>query len=97
MVAYEWDVELVRYYDDGENDVIDHDFCDSFKDAMDIASFAAPKNHVREIVLVRRDDEKTAWAYLDGDNLPEWFEDADGRNYKRVPIRFLIEVAKFNV
>jgi hypothetical protein len=92
---YEWDVETVRHYDDGENDVIDHHFCTSFAEAQAFAATTPEPNHTHDIVLVRDDDNRRAWAYLNEDGtMPEWFEDADGRNYKRVPPKFIQEAAK---
>ena len=71
MIEYEWDVEVVSYYHDGVNDILDHLFQDNFKGClkevaeMDAEALEDYKNTspysdkiktVRcEIVLVRTD------------------------------------------
>lgn len=103
-VYYEWDVEEVANEDltaDGqnfaENDVMEHYFQTSFKDCVSFANSGTHSEHNTrlDIVLVRDDDDRRAWAYLQEDGtMPEYFCDADGREYKKVPKRFHDEVKK---
>jgi hypothetical protein len=103
-VYYEWDVEThLHYFDEVEGsvesmDVIEHHFCDSFKDALEIFR-QTPETHPEGIlshhlVLVRDDDEYCSWAYLDDNKLPEQFMDANGNNRTKVPQRFVKEVER---
>lgn len=96
-VAYEWDVEVVAdgdsaEYEDGE--VIEHDHCGSYAEAKRKAGETPPEGCRYLIVLVRDDDNRRAWAYLENGKLPETFTDALGHEYKQVPKRFVDEVAK---
>lgn len=94
---YEWDVETVADGDtadleDGE--VIEHRHCASFREAMAyVARDPAPAGCKYLVVLVRDDDDRRSWAYVDEHGaLPEYSSDADGRDYRRVPRRFHVEV-----
>lgn len=102
-VYYQWDVELHIYYNDADEidsmDVLDHDFCDNFKEAKAIA--AGPPEQYPEgktslhIVLVRDGDVGRTWAYLEDDGkLPEKFMDAEGKLQTAVPKRFHLEVQR---
>jgi hypothetical protein len=86
-VGYEWDVEThVTYNNTGDidsMDVLDHDYCESAKQAKTKAA-RTPEAHSdgvtsHYIVLVRDDDDRRAWAYVVDGKLPDHFEDADGR------------------
>lgn len=97
-VAYEWDVEETaacdsEQYEQGE--IIEHYHCGSYREALAFSKAAAPAGSRWEIVLVRDDDDRRAWAYMGSDTeLPEFFCDADGREYRKVPARFHKEVAR---
>lgn len=104
-VYYEWDVEEVADkdltscgQDFAKDDVMEHWHQTSFKDCLDFIAKNAPAEGVRyDIVLVRDDDDRRAWAYsADEDSfvLPEFFCDANGDEYKKVPKRFHDEVKK---
>lgn len=96
-VGYEWDVEIVADggsadHEDGE--VLEHDHCGSYAEAKRKASEAPPEGCRFVIVLVRDDDNRRAWAYVEGGKLPETFTDGLGHEYRTVPKRFVDEVAK---
>jgi hypothetical protein len=96
-VAYEWDVELVEDVDeDEEKEILEHFHQTSFAECFDFVVKNPPASGTcYQIVLVRDDDDRRAWAYLeDNKALPEQFEDADGRDYAKVPKRFHDQVAK---
>lgn len=92
-VFYEWDVETVA---DGNSDsvedgeVLNHTFCASLKEAAALASTFPDAGYRYEIVLVR-DDDRRAWAYLEDGKLPQFFSDANGDDYSKVPARFVKE------
>lgn len=102
MVSYEWDVETHIYYNESSDidsmDVLDHEFSESFEEASQ--KFCVQPEQYPEgvsskhIVLVRDDDFMRTWAYLDGNKLPEFFMDADGKNQTKVPKKFHKEVEK---
>jgi hypothetical protein len=95
---YEWDCELVAIYrdengDEIDNDIIEHDHRDTFKEVRALAATGAPAGHEHHIVLVRTDDNSRSWAYLGDDGkLPEYFEDAYGKHTSKVPQRYHDEV-----
>lgn len=98
-VYYEWDCEEVSDIEQegyAVDDIIEHYHSRTYKEALAISQTTPPEGSRWDIVLVRDDDDRRAWAYMmDGEdgNPPEWFCDADGREYKRVPKRFFNEVA----
>lgn len=91
-VVYEWDVEETAdcdsaQYEQGE--IIEHYHCGSYAEAVRYAVEQRKLGGRWEIVLVRDDDDRRAWAYIGEDGLlPEYFSDADGRDYRKVPKRF---------
>ena len=97
-VFYEWDCEEVSDIDQpgfDKDDVIEHWHSRTYKEALAMSKTEPTEGSRWDIVLVRDDDDRRAWAYMsDGENgtLPEWFCDADGLEYKRVPKRFFNEV-----
>lgn len=96
-VYYEWDVETVtvcdsEQYEEGE--VLEHYHCDSYAEAVQIASDNPEEGTALVIVLVRDDDYGRAWAYLHNGKLPPEFEDAAGRRVAKVPQRFVREVER---
>ena len=95
-VFYEWGVETVTAVDNEdheENEVLDHDFCGSFAQAKAIADCAPPEGCRFDIVLVRDDDDRRSWAYLDDGKLPLYAEDANGSQWGEIPKKFHQEVA----
>lgn len=104
-VYYEWDVEEVADadmtscgQDFAKDDVMEHWHQTSYKDCLSFVNNTPPEQNTRyDIVLVRDDDDRRAWAYMQDDGtLPEYFCDADGQEYKKVPKRFH-EVVKKNL
>ena len=91
-VSYEWDVELVETYEDGDNDVHDHMHQASYADCLKQAAQPLEDRHQWEIVLVCDDDNGRSWAYVKEGKLPEYFEDAYGGEPRKVPQRFHKEV-----
>ena len=96
-VGYEWDVEVVAdgdtvEHEDGE--VLEHDHCGSYAEAKRKASEMPPEGCRFVIALVRDDQDRRAWAYVEGGKLPETFTDGLGHEYKTVPKRFINEVIK---
>lgn len=93
-VSYEWDVEFVT--SDEYQDIEHHWFCDSYAQALKVSKENAnfiPGCFTR-IVLVRDDDDRRSWAYIDGDKLPEYAEDAYNVNWGKIPARFHSEVSR---
>jgi hypothetical protein len=95
-VIYEWDREMVadgdsEDYEDEE--CVDHRHGISYMDVVLSAREEPPAGFKWRIVLVRDDDDRRAWAYLEDGKLPEHFTDAEGDDYKPVPKRFHKEVA----
>ena len=89
MVKYEWDVETVE---EESGDVLDHNHCDSFREAI-AAARETPDDGCRfDVVLVRDDDDGRSWAYLDDGKLPTHFLDAYEHEVAKVPQRFVKEV-----
>lgn len=96
-VKYEWDVELLTAFESDaheQDEVIDHNFCETYAEAKTLASKNPGEGFKFEIVLVRDDDDRRSWAYLDNGKLPEFAEDAYGCNWGKIPKRFHSEVAK---
>lgn len=94
-VIYEWDVETVQTYEDGNNDVIDHYHTETYADAVRWAAAAPLELGVTyEVVLVRDDDDRRSWAYVEDGKLPEWCRDAYECRWGKVPKRYHAEVAK---
>jgi len=92
-VGFEWDVETV----DENDDIVDHDFRDSYAECMAIAAAEPPEGCRFAIVLVRNSDhafDGRAWAYLDGGKLPTHFEDAYQHPVAKVPAKFHREVER---
>jgi hypothetical protein len=101
-VYYEWDCEEVSDVEQegyAKDDVIDHNHSRTYKEALELSKTTPPDGSRWDIVLVRDDDHKRAWAYMsDGENgnLPAMFCDANGVEYKPVPQRFINEVNHAN-
>ena len=89
-VYYEWDVETVTK--DEFEDIENHAHQKSYADCVAFAATEPPEGFFYRIVLVRDDDDRRAWAYLKDGKLPEYFSDADGRDYRKAPKRFVLEV-----
>lgn len=92
---YEWDVEIVS--DDDFEDILDHDFRDTYAEVK--AGSSAASGVFTRLVLVRHvetDDawREDSWAYVEDGKLPEHFEDAYGNKATKVPARFHQEVAR---
>jgi hypothetical protein len=97
-VIYEWDCELQTTVDSEEHEVgevLDHRFKASYQSAKDFIDTTVPDEGCKFVaVLVRTDDDKRAWAYVEDGKLPEYFLDAYDSEYRRVPKAFHAEVAK---
>ena len=96
-VGYEWDIEIIadggsEEHEDGE--VLEHDHCGTYAEAKRKAAETPPEGCRYVIVLVRDDQNRRAWAYLEGGKLPDTFTDGLGHEYRQVPKRFIDEVAK---
>lgn len=96
-VIYEWDCETVadgesEDHEDGE--VLDHFHAETYREVAARAATTPEPGCRHAIVLVRDDDDRRAWAYLEDGALPSEFTDADGTDYARVPKRFHAEVAR---
>ena len=97
-VMFEWDVEEyspVTSDDYEAGDIIDHNHFGSYADAAAYASSTPTNGGAYRIVLVRDTLDKydslrnREWAYMVDGALPEYFEDAYGREGSKVPKRFL--------
>lgn len=97
-VYYKWVVETVREYaDDGGNDIIDTCGQVSYAEAVKVASEPCEGADCHfEIVLVRDDDDRRSWAYMEDGKLQEYAEDAYGTNWGKIPKKYHVEVAKFS-
>ena len=94
-VIYEWDVETVQTYEDGDNDVLDHYHTETYADAVRYTAAQPPESGISyKIVLVRDDDDRRSWAYVEDGKLPDWCSDAYEHHWGRVPKRFHKEVAR---
>mgnify|MGYP001618257199 CR=1 FL=1 len=94
-VHYEWDVELVRTYADGDNDVVDHNFFSTYLGCKwYVNKKKLDPSYSLEIVLVCDDDNGRSWAYMEDGKLPEYFQDAYQNDVCKVPVRFHNEVLK---
>lgn len=94
-VIYEWDIEETMNYDDGDNDIIEHWFQESYARVKKHLATATPMNGCTfEPVLVRDDDAGRAWAYLVDGKLPTHFENANGAPVAKVPKRFVDEIER---
>jgi hypothetical protein len=97
-VIYEWDCETVadgESVDHEDGEVIDHCHGPSFREVSEWSKRNPCESGFRHaLVLVRDDDDRRAWAYVEGGKLPEWFTDAEGNDWARVPKRFHAEVSK---
>ena len=92
-VIYEWDVETVETYEDGDNDIHEHYHCETYGDAQRWAMRQpAIPGFTYEVVLVRDDDDRRSWAYVIDGKMPEYAEDADGRKWGKIPQRYIREV-----
>lgn len=88
---YEWDVETVTIIDSDEHEaeeVLDHQFCKTFKEALSISKMEPPQGCRFDLVLVRDTPTTRSWAYVSENTLPEFFEDAYGNEVGVVPTRF---------
>ena len=97
---YEWDVECYATcaHDEWDaGDVIDHDHWDTYAEARAALAGAPVTACVGyRLVLVRDDENGRAWAYMDGNWLPESLDDALGDPVCMVPARFVREVARWH-
>lgn len=97
-VYYEWVVETVKEYEDGDNDIIETQGNESYADAVQLAerirSGLQDDCHV-DIVLVRDDDDRRSWASLYDGKLSEFAEDANGGNWGKIPKKYHAEVARY--
>jgi hypothetical protein len=100
MRQYEWDVEthFIEDCDEAEaGDILDHAHQSSYADCLRYIGFNKPGENLEyKIVLVCDVSYHTGdrlWAYMEGDRLPEFFEDAYQRAAHKVPQRFHQEVA----
>ena len=100
-VIYEWDVELVSEYDSCEfecGEVVEHIHQSSYKDCIEfIKENITKKGFKYRIVLVRDDVDRRSWAYFcELEDSPIFFTDADGKDYAKIPQRFLKEIYRNN-
>lgn len=92
-VTYEWLFEETEINEDGEKEIVDHNHADSLRDLADILKSGV----AGDLSLVREtgnfDDGMTSrqWAYVDGSELPAFFDEG-----AKVPKRFFNELSKFN-
>lgn len=93
-IFYEWDVELVEEYEDGDNDIHDHFHQLTFADCLKQAAQEPQAGCRWDVVLVCNDNQGRSWAYLEGGKLPEHFMDAYDTPTRKVPQRFHNEVAR---
>lgn len=91
-ITYEWDCETVT--DDEFEDVEDHYHSAKLADVLAYSKASPPTDCTHRVVLVRDDDDRRSWAYLEDGVLPSHFDDADGRRWGKVPARFHAEVVK---
>lgn len=98
-IYYEWDVETVNLdetEDLVEGEVVEHNYCANFAEALMVSYAVAPEGFAYTIVLVRDDDNNgRTWAYYEG-KLPDQFSDANLETATHVPLRFHREVARVN-
>ena len=89
--VYEWDVEEVDTF---SGDVLEHYFQKTAIDCV-LQYKQKPSDDCHwEICIVLDTYDGRSWAYLDMETmkLPEWFEDASGKNVRKVPKRFHLEI-----
>jgi hypothetical protein len=96
---YEWDVEEVTTLENdnhSKGDIQEHYFQTSAADCVDHCKQQPSNGCHWEICIVLDTHDSRSWAYVDMDamTLPEWFEDAAGRNTRKVPKRFHDELSK---
>lgn len=89
---YEWDVEEVA----SNGDIEEHNHVESYAQARRLADYLNGTGQRADVVLVRDDDRKRAWAYIENGVLPESFEDAMGAAYYKVPKAYHTEVAAWS-
>jgi hypothetical protein len=96
-VDYEWQVELVETYEDGDNDVIDMSFYKSYAECVEhCAGNKVEAPYHNDIVLVCDDDKGRSWAYLEDGKLPSHFADAYSNNTRKVPQKYHKEIEAYN-
>lgn len=92
-IRYEWTVEFI----DEHGDIVDSEFWDTYEQAMSHAIPDAGCTVDIGVVRDRSTDEEgqvcRSWAYLEDGKLPEYFENAYGRQIAKVPAKFHNEVA----
>jgi len=98
-VFYEWDIEEVIDYHDGDNDIQNHLHQPNFEvlrlELSTLKEYVTPAGHVHyDPVLVCDDDQGRSWAYIEDGKLPEFFEDAYQCRTRKVPKRFHKEIAR---
>jgi hypothetical protein len=106
-VSYEWDVEKIELFEDGEDEVFDHDHSDKLDRYVSEALDQKEPGFEFRLVLVRDDDSSAilgrTWAYAyphpkskyEELHLPEYFVDAFGHEETKVPKRFHEEIARW--
>lgn len=91
---YEWVIEQLDGPDSEDVEIVDVNHAPTYAEAT---AFAAHFTHAR-IALVRDHDTiygtERAWAYIEAGTLPEWCEDAMGRQCARVPARYRAQFAR---
>lgn len=104
MIEYEWSIEERTVYDDGEFDIEDHDFADSLSQYADwrLAEVDC-KKYV--LTLIRKYWQKDGrnWEMEEAEAyrnecgmlvLPDKMKDVDGRETRKVPMRFHGELSR---
>lgn len=91
-MSYEWCVELVRVYDDGDNDIVDNAFQTSYSACVEYTKLPIESGYEYHIVLVCDYDDGRAWACVEDGELPTHFEDSMGNEVRKVPKKFILEI-----
>lgn len=86
---YEWVIETLDGPDtDDDVEILDVNHADTYADAV---RRAGQEEHAR-VGLVRDRDTfdgiERAWAYVEDGRLPEWLEEAGGRQVVKVPVAY---------
>lgn len=67
----------------------------SYADCLAFIAKNPPEENVRyEIVLVRDDDDRRSWAYMEDGKLPEYALDAYETEWGKIPKKYHAEVAR---
>jgi hypothetical protein len=90
-VEYEWDCETV---DTDSGDILEHCHMNRFSELVAHTKQFPPATGTRyDLCLVRDDDDGRSWAYLTGEQLPDYLSDAYDQKVAKVPVRFIREVS----